>query len=87
MTIYTRNTSIYYSYSKKKKFFAPYGITVTTNYYQQLRRSRYLFFKSKLLHIYFLKPLIKDRFDFFIKDTPSKLNYSKLFLKIINIYN
>lgn len=87
MTIYTPNTSIYYRYSKKKKFFAPYGITVTTNYHQQLRRSRYLFFKSKLLHIYFLKPLVKDHFDFFINEFPAKLGCSKLFLKIINIYN
>lgn len=87
MTICTPNTSIYYRYSKKKKFFAPYGITVTTNYHHQFRRSRYLFVKSKLLRIYFLKPLIRDYFGFFIKGAFLKLSCSKLFLKIIDIYN
>lgn len=53
MMTYTRNTSIYCKYSKRKKFDYSYGITTITNIYRRLKRSRFLFFKSNLIHIYY----------------------------------
>lgn len=82
---YTRNTSIFYKYSKRRKYNYIYGMGTITNYYLLLRRSRFLFLKSELLHIYYIKP---DKY--FLISPFQELKFffenSNFFLKIINIY-
>ncbi len=84
---YTRNTSILYKYSRKKKFYYQYGITQTTNLYKLWKRSRFLFIKSNLQIIYYYDVLFTNYIGVFnlikLEQTES---FDFFFLKIIYFY-